>query len=115
MAKRVPNQTLEQQLEATKLKANAIRHAISERKRAAEARRKIVIGGTVELVMQDDPAFRAKIIALLRQHVTRPLDIEAVAEWLSADGTPTPEPSPADRPTPQHDAAQAPAPEMATV
>lgn len=82
MAKRVPNQTLEQKLQEAERKAAGLRHQLSERRRQAEARRKIVIGGTIELAMVDDPDFRAKVVALLRQHVTRPPDREVVADLL---------------------------------
>ncbi len=74
--------TLQQQLAAAELKANRLRKELSESRRAAETRRKIVIGGTVLAAMGDDEDFRLKVLALLRDNVTRPPDREVIAELL---------------------------------
>ena len=74
--------TLQQQLAAAELRANRLRKQISEDRRAFETRRKIVVGGTALAAMADDPEFRAKMLTLLRDHVTRPLDREVIAELL---------------------------------
>ncbi len=55
----------------------------SKAERSAETRRKIVLGATVELAMQADPEFRERVVGLLREKVTRPVDQIAVAKWLS--------------------------------
>lgn len=83
--------TLQQQLAAAELKANRLRKQISDDRRAFETRRKIVIGGTVLAAMADDDGFRTKMLALLRENVTRPLDLEVIAELL--DGTPASSPA----------------------
>lgn len=83
--------TLQQQLAAAELKANRLRKQISDDRRAFETRRKIVIGGTALAAMADDDGFRTKMLALLRESVTRPLDLEVIAELL--DGTPASRPA----------------------
>ena len=75
--------TLEQQLAAAEAKAARIRTALSRASRKLDARQKIIIGGTIIAAMDADPDLRAKVCSLLQQKVTRPLDKEAVAAWLS--------------------------------
>lgn len=75
--------TLEQRLAEAELRAAKLRQNFRKAGRRLDTRRKIVIGGMVMAAMKDDPQFRAQISALLRERVTRPLDVAAVAEWLS--------------------------------
>lgn len=82
-------QTLEQKLAAVELKANRLRHQLSEAKRKADARRKIVVGGTVLAAIESDRRLRATVIDLLRQNVTRPLDLETVTDLLGRDAAPS--------------------------
>lgn len=58
-----------------------------ERGRKLDTRQKIVIGGTVLAEMRSNVNFATMITNLLQQRVTRPLDQEAIAEWLQPDST----------------------------
>jgi hypothetical protein len=75
--------TLEQRLNAAELRAAKLRRDFQKAARKLDARRKIVIAGAVIAEARDDPAFEAHIKAIVRKRVTRPLDVAAVAEWLS--------------------------------
>jgi hypothetical protein len=75
--------TIAQRLAAAEVKTAQLRLAFTKAARKLDARRKIIIGGTVMAAMNDDPALRERVCALLRERVTRPLDREVVAEWLS--------------------------------
>lgn len=75
--------SLAQQLAAAEQKAARLRTEMSKKARKLDARQKIIVGGTVIAAMEADPELRAKIVTLLQQKVTRPLDKEAVAAWLS--------------------------------
>lgn len=55
----------------------------SKRSRQLDTREKIVIGGAVLKAMRHDHAFRSQITTLLQNDVTRDLDREAIASWLS--------------------------------
>jgi hypothetical protein len=85
----VTTRTLEQQLAAAELKANRLRHQLSETRRKEETRRKIVVGGTILAAMQSDPDLHGRIVAALRRLVTRDIDKAAVADLL-ADGSADP-------------------------
>jgi hypothetical protein len=79
----MPRRTLEQQLADAEARTARLRSQFKKAARKLDTRCKVVIGGMVVAAMREDPAFRAQISALLRQRVTRPLDREAVAEWLA--------------------------------
>ena len=96
--------TLQQQLANAELKANRLRAQLAENRRADDARRKIVIGGTMLAAMGDDEELRGKVLALLRERVTRPLDREVIADLLGE--------TPAGIPANGHDQSAAPAEEM---
>lgn len=59
----------------------------TKRLRKLDTRGKIVIGGTVSAEMRANVNFRAMIVNLLQERVTRPFDKEAIAEWLEPDST----------------------------
>ena len=50
--------------------------------RARDTKRKIVLGGMVSAAMEKDPAFKAVIVAMAREKITRPSDKQAVADLL---------------------------------
>lgn len=75
--------TLEQRLAASELKTAQLRDAFKKSARKLDARRKIVIAGAVIAEARDDPAFEQRIRSIVQKRVTRPLDMAAVAEWLS--------------------------------
>ena len=60
----------------------------NRRSRQLETREKIVVGSTVIAAMRRDAGLRGWVSSLLSSHVTRELDREAVAEWLSPTSTP---------------------------
>ena len=60
---------------------------LHKRSRQMDAREKIVIGGAVIKAMRDDEAFRLQMVALLKANVTRDIDREAIAPWLSGTST----------------------------
>ena len=75
--------TLRQRLAASELRTSKLRQDFQKAERKLDARRKIVIAGAVIAEARDDPEFEAHIKAIVRKRVTRPLDVAAVAEWLS--------------------------------
>ena len=75
--------TLAQQLAAAEAKAARLRTALSKASRKLDTRQKIIVGAVVIEAMNADPELKARVCALLREKVTRPLDKEAVAAWLS--------------------------------
>ena len=75
--------TLQQRLADAELKAAKLRHDFKLAARRADSRRKIVIAGALLAEARDDPALLAQIKSIVRKRVTRPLDVAAVAEWLS--------------------------------
>ena len=77
--------TTEQKIAQTRAKLAQLeaRQAAADRK--ADTKKKIVLGGMVLAEMREDAAFKTQIIALLNERVTRPVDRQAVAEWLSTD------------------------------
>jgi hypothetical protein len=75
--------SLAQQLAAAEAKAARLRTALSKASRKLDTRQKIIVGATVIEAMNADPELKARVCALLREKVTRPLDKEAVAAWLS--------------------------------
>ena len=77
--------TLEQKIAQKQQELAQLETRAAEAKRKADNRQKIIIGGTVLAAMREDADFRAQIVALMKQRITRPLDQEAVAEWLSTD------------------------------
>lgn len=80
-----PRLSLAQQIEQKKAQLQQLEARISKEVKKADTQRKIVIGGMVLAEMKSDERFRAQIVALLRERVTRPADRKAVAEWLSTD------------------------------
>jgi hypothetical protein len=75
--------TLAQQLAAAEAKTARLRTALSKASRKLDTRQKIIVGAVVIEAMNADPELKARVCALLREKVTRPLDKEAVAAWLS--------------------------------
>ena len=75
--------TLQQRLAEAELRMTKLRRDFRTAERKLDARRKIVIAGAVIAEAREDPAFEAQIRAIVRKRVTRPLDMAAVAEWLS--------------------------------
>ncbi len=81
---RRPRRTPEQELAYLAQRMARVKATQQQRSRKAETREKIVIGGAVVKAMRDDPEWRARIVALLETNVTREVDREAIASWLSA-------------------------------
>lgn len=79
-----PRRTPEQELAYLAERMAKIKSAEQQRSRKAETREKIVIGGAIVKAMRDDPEWRQRVIPLLNAAVTRPVDREAIASWLSA-------------------------------
>ena len=70
---------------AEQLRARAARLESVEREasRKRDTRQKVVIGGAVMAEARDNPEFRQQLAAIVKARVTRDLDVEAVADWLS--------------------------------
>ncbi len=66
--------------------------------RKRETRQKIIVGGLVLAYMEKDAAFANRIRELIKGGVTRPHDIEAVAEIIGDPTSASPVPTPADSP-----------------
>ncbi len=55
----------------------------ARRSRKIETREKIIIGGAIVKAMRDDPEWRARVVPLLQADVTRDIDKQVIAPWLS--------------------------------
>ncbi len=74
---------IDERIRQAQARLDDLKARASANRRAAETRRKIVLGAAVELAMEDDPELRSQVIGILRQKVTRDIDKEAVSRWLS--------------------------------
>ena len=54
-----------------------------KRSRKLDAREKIIIGGAVLKAMRNHADWKERVCQLLNDDVTRPIDREVIAEWLS--------------------------------
>lgn len=75
--------TLEQKVADAEARARRLKAALGEQKHAQDTRRKIILGGVVLSAMETDENLKAQVVALLRERVTRPADVEAMNPWLS--------------------------------
>lgn len=71
-------------LEAQKQRLLAQRN---KRSRQLETREKIIVGAAVLNAMREDAGWRQRVSALLRENVTRDIDRDVIAEWLSPTST----------------------------
>ena len=78
------SKTLSEKIEQTRARLHQMEAKVAAAERKADTVRKIVLGGTVMAAMETDPDLRGRIVALLREKVTRPRDREAVAQWLNS-------------------------------
>ena len=76
--------SLEQQVERTRARLAQLEAQAATAARKRDTVRKIVVGGTILAAMEDDADLRGRVVALLRERVTRPRDREAVAAWLAS-------------------------------
>ena len=81
---RRPRRTPEQELAYLAARMAKVKSAAQQRSRKAETREKIVIGGAIVRAMRSNPDWQQRVVALLKSEVTRPVDREAIAPWLSA-------------------------------
>ncbi len=79
--------TRQEQIAVLKARLEKLETDERNRARRMDTRQKIVIGGTVLAAMREDANLARVIVKLLRERVTRPLDQEAIAEWLKPDTT----------------------------
>ena len=75
--------TIEQKLEQARAKVQQLEAQAATRRKKAADRQKIIIGATIINAMESDKDLKGRVVSLLKEHVTRPLDRAAVAEWLS--------------------------------
>ena len=71
--------TLQQQIAATQLRLNRLK----TKKKASDTRVKIVVGAVVAKAALESPQAAAKLAALLRERVTRNLDVKELQPLLS--------------------------------
>lgn len=71
--------TLQQQIAATQLRLNSLK----TKKKASDTRVKIVVGAVVAKAALESPQAAAKLAALLRERVTRNLDVKELQPLLS--------------------------------
>jgi len=76
--------SIEQRIARHEAQAARLRAQKQRRSRQLDTREKIIIGGTIVAAMRDDSEWRARVVPLLREKVTRDIDREVIAEWLSA-------------------------------
>jgi hypothetical protein len=75
--------TLEQRLADTELKANRLRSQFKQDARRRDSRKKIVIAGAMLAEAREVAGFERQMKGIARRRVTRPSDLEAIAEWLA--------------------------------
>jgi len=75
--------SIDQRLEQARAKLHQLEAQAATRKKKTADRQKIIVGATVINAMEADAELKGRVIALLNQYVTRPLDRAAVAQWLS--------------------------------
>ena len=75
--------TLEQRLAAAKVRAAKLERELKKALRARDTRKKIVIAGAMLAEARDDPEFEQRMKGVARRRVTRPEDLDVIAEWLS--------------------------------
>lgn len=51
--------------------------------RALDTRRKVIVGAAILTAIEADADLKARVCAVLETAVTRPIDREAIAPWLS--------------------------------
>lgn len=73
-------------------RATAIKNQITQLKarqktanRKQDARRKIIVGGSILAEMHADPGFRAVVLKILKRRVTRSIDQKTIADLLNPD------------------------------
>ena len=75
--------TLEQRLAEAQLRTAKLERALKKSLRSRDTRKKIVIAGAMLAEARDDGDFEQRIKSVARQRVTRPEDLDVIAEWLS--------------------------------
>ena len=70
-------------IEQARQRLNQLEQRTNAKARAQDTKRKIVVGGTVLATLPKDDAFKAQIVALLREKVTRPSDRAVIADLLT--------------------------------
>jgi hypothetical protein len=75
--------TLEQRLAETQLRMAKLERGIKKSLRARDTRKKIVIAGAMLAEAREDGDFEQRIKMVARRRVTRPEDLDVIAEWLS--------------------------------
>jgi hypothetical protein len=75
--------TLEQRLAEAQLRTAKLERALKKSLRSRDTRKKIVIAGAMLAEARDDDDFGQRIKSVARRRVTRPEDLDVIAEWLS--------------------------------
>lgn len=75
--------TAEQRLAESQLRSNRLERVTKKSARSRDARRKIVIAGAMLAEARVDGGLDQRMKEIARRRVTRPEDLDVIAEWLS--------------------------------
>jgi hypothetical protein len=75
--------TTEQRLAEVQLRANRLERIIKKSARSRDTRKKIVIAGAMLAEARVDGVLDERMKEIARRRVTRPEDLDVIAEWLS--------------------------------
>ena len=75
--------TPEQRLAEAELRVARLERSISKSLRARDARKKIVLAGAMLAEARVDGVLEQRMKEIARRRVTRPEDLDVIAEWLS--------------------------------
>lgn len=79
--------TLKARQEKLAAQLNALTAKAKQEDRKRDARRKIVIGGAILAAIENDPSLAEMISLALALNVTRPADLEVIADLLERSNT----------------------------
>ncbi len=70
-------------IEQLRAQLTALETKQKDEMRKLETRQKVVIGAAVMTEANRSPEFHRQLLEILQRNVTRPIDSQAVASWLS--------------------------------
>jgi len=73
----------EQRLAQAQLQANRLERVIKKTLRSRDTRKKIVLAGAMLAEARVDGVLEQRMKEIARRRVTRPEDLDVIAEWLS--------------------------------
>lgn len=78
-----PRLTLEQKIARQKAQLDKLKAQRASQSRKLATREKIIIGSAIAAAVKDNPELRKLVVETLHSQVTRDVDREVIAPWLS--------------------------------